>query len=98
MLNQIILVGRIVEIKEIDNHDEITIGVPRSYRNIGGQYEDDFITCNVSQKMTYNLKEYYEVGSLVGIKGRIARLDKDKEMQVVAEKMTFLSSKAKEEE
>lgn len=97
MLNQVVLVGRIVDIKKIDNHAEITLSIPRTYRDINGQYENDFISCNVSQKMIYNFEEYCELGNLVGIRGKIAKLEEDKEMQVIAEKMTFLSNRKTEE-
>lgn len=97
MLNQVILVGRIVEIEEIDNHTEITISIPRTYRNISGQYDDDFISCVVSQNMIHKVEEYCELGNLVGIKGKIAKLEEDKEMRIIAEKMTFLSNRKTEE-
>lgn len=97
MVNQVFLIGRIVEIKNIDNHTEITISIPRTYRNINGQYDNDLISCEISQRMIYELEKYCKLGNLVGIKGKIAKLDKDKEMRVIAEKMTFLSNRKTEE-
>ena len=97
MLNQVVLVGRIVEIKKIDNHTEITISIPRTYRNINGQYDNDLISSEVSQNMIHKVEEYCEIGNLVGIKGKIAKLEEDKEMRVIAEKMTFLSNRKTEE-
>ena len=49
MLNQSILVGRIVrepEVRETENGvkiSNITLAVPRSYKNVNGEYDTDFI-------------------------------------------------------
>lgn len=49
MLNQTVLVGRLVkdpELRETDNGNKvtnITLAVPRSYKNINGEYDTDFI-------------------------------------------------------
>ena len=51
MLNQIVLVGRLVatpEVKELEDEKKvanITVAVPRSYKNADGEYETDFIDC-----------------------------------------------------
>lgn len=107
MLNQIVLVGRLVqdpEIKELENGQRvsyITLSVPRSYKNSDGIYEIDFIPCMAWNNMADNLKEYCKKGDLLGIKGRIqTRQEEDKNIiEIVAEKVSFLSSgKEKEEE
>ena len=102
MLNQTVLVGRLVqdpEIKELENDKKvcnITLAVTRSYKNADGIYETDFIPVTLWQGIAENVKEYCKKGDLVGVRGRLqAREDK---VEVVGEKVTFLSSKAKEEE
>ena len=102
MLNQTVLVGRLVqdpEIKELENDKKacnITLAVTRSYKNADGIYETDFIPITLWQGIAENVKEHCKKGDLVGVRGRLqAREDK---VEVVAEKVTFLSSKAKEEE
>ena len=51
MLNQSIIVGRIVrepEVRETENGNKvtnITLAVQRPYKNIDGEYETDFISC-----------------------------------------------------
>ena len=51
MLNQSILVGRIVrdpEVNETENGNKvthITLAVQRPYKNINGEYDTDFISC-----------------------------------------------------
>ena len=106
MLNQIFLVGRLVqdpEIKELENGQRvsyITLAVPRSYKNADGIYETDFIPCMVWNNIADNAKEYCKKGDLLGIKGRIqTRQEEDKNIiEIVAEKVTFLSSRKETEE
>ena len=102
MLNQTVLVGRLVqdpEIKELENDKKvcnITLAVTRSYKNADGIYETDFIPITLWQRIAENVKEYCKKGDLVGVRGKLqAREDK---VEVIGEKVTFLSSKAKEEE
>lgn len=95
MLNQTVLVGRIVsdpEINETENDKKfttLTLAVPRSYKNADGEYETDFIPCVLWNTIATNTCEYCKKGDLVGVKGRIQSI-KDK-MEVVAERVTFLS-------
>lgn len=98
MLNQIVLVGRLVsdpEINETENGNKvtnITLAVKRSYKNFNGEYETDFIPCIVWNKLAENTEEFCKKGDIVGVKGRLQRLEGNT-LQVVAEKVTFLSSK-----
>lgn len=101
MLNQIVLVGRLVKDPVIEEMEDrkycrITIAVPRSYKNENGEYETDFIPITLWHGIAENTKEYLKRGDLIGIKGRIQV--KDSNIEVVAEKLTFLSSKKEDEE
>ena len=97
MLNQIVLVGRLVsdpEINETENGkkvSEITLAVSRSYKNSEGIYDTDVIPCIVWNVMAENAAEFCKKGDIIGVKGRLQRLEGN-ELQVVAEKVTFLSS------
>ena len=109
MLNQVVLVGRLTkdpEVKKSKNnvsYSYITLAVPRSYKNVNGEYETDFIDCVLWQVMASNTAEYCKKGDIVGIKGRIeSRIyEKDDEKkyltEVIAEKVTFLSNNKVEE-
>lgn len=100
MLNQIVIVGRLVqdpEIKELENGRKvcnITLAVSRSYKNYNGEYETDFIDCVLWTGIAENTQKYCKKGDIIGIKGRLeTREENDKRiLQVVAEKVTFLSS------
>lgn len=106
MLNQAVLVGRIVqtpELRETENGNKlarVTLAVPRSFKNSNGEYETDFISCVMWKGVAENTVEYCKQGDLVGIKGRIQSRQYENEeeqkrqtIEVVAEKVTFLSSK-----
>ena len=102
MLNQTVLVGRLVqdpEIKELENDKKvcnITLAVTRSYKNADGIYETDFIPVTLWQGIAEQTTNYCKKGDLVGVKGRLqSREDK---VEVVAEKVTFLSSRKENEE
>lgn len=97
MLNQVIIVGRIFKItKEDINHKDmakVTIAVPRSFKNINGEYETDFIDCTLWDVIAKSTFEYCKKGGVIGIKGRIENCNEGSGIRVVAEKVTFLSSK-----
>ena len=102
MLNQTVLVGRLVqdpEIKELENDKKvcnITLAVTRSYKNADGIYETDFIPVTLWQGIAEQTTNYCKKGDLVGVKGRL-QVREDK-VEVVAEKVTFLSSRKENEE
>lgn len=109
MLNQAILVGRLTkepEVIETENGKKvsnISIAVPRPYKNVNGEYETDFIDISLWNGIAENTAEYCKKGDIIGVKGRIQvdSFEKDGERKfatkVVAEKITFLSSKTQEE-
>lgn len=110
MLNQTVIVGRIAkdpELRETENGKKVTnvtLAVPRSFKNSNGEYETDFISCVLWKGIAESTVEYCKKGDLVGVKGRIQTrvYEKDEEKkyttEVVAEKVTFLSSRPKEAE
>ena len=103
MLNQIVIVGRLVrnpELRETEGGKKvtnITLAVPRSYKNINGKYETDYIDCVLWTGIAENTSEYCKKGDILGLKGRVQTRayeidDKKKYVtEVVAEKVTFLS-------
>lgn len=105
MLNQVVLAGRLVadpEITTTENNKKmtiITVAVPRAYKNMEESYDTDFIKCVLWAGIAETTCEYCKKGDIVGVKGRIQvnSYEKDNEkkysMEVVAEKVSFLSSK-----
>lgn len=110
MLNQVVLVGRLVrkpELKEAENKSKytyITLAVPRTFKNINGEYDCDFVDCMLWNATATNTVEYCEKGDIVGIRGRIQtrvveeeKDEKDKVVEIICERVSFLTSKHQDE-
>ena len=104
MLNQIVLVGRLVKTPELrltengKKTSTITLAVPRNYKNMDGEYDTDFLDCTLWTNVAENTSEYCQAGDMLGIKGRIqSRIitqddgTKKKKTEIIAEKVTFLA-------
>lgn len=111
MLNQVVLVGRLVQDPELKITEggkkisRITLAVPRNYKNMNGEYDTDFLECTLWTGVAENTAEYCQTGDMLGVKGRIqTRIienedgTKRKKTEVVAERVTFLSAAKKSEE
>ena len=110
MLNQIILVGRLTRDISVNRSEKgvkvatISLAIPRSFKNSEGSYDTDFIDCIAFDTVAENTSEYCSKGDIVGIKGRVqSRVveNEDKKeylTEIIAEKVTFLSSKRQEAE
>lgn len=105
MLNQVILVGRLT--KDLDKIETnrpsimLQLAIPRSFKNSEGEYETDFIDCELWNSVAQNTSEYCKKGDIIGVKGRLESYSVENEngtftykQKVVAEKVTFLSSKS----
>ncbi len=105
-MNEVVLVGRLTKDPEVvttENNKKralITLAVPRKFKNVDGVYETDFIRVVLWNVIALNTKEYCKTGDLLGVKGRIQiNSYKDSEdnthysTDIIAEKITFLSSK-----
>ena len=107
-MNNTILIGRLVktpELRETENKNKvtnITIAVPRSFKNPDGKYETDFIDCILWAGIAETAVEFCKKGDLIALKGRLQTSTLEKEdmpkmnlLQFVVEKLTFLTSKEK---
>jgi single-strand DNA-binding protein len=104
MLNQVVLVGRLVKNPELQVTDNgkkvttITLAVPRGYKNINGEYDTDFLDCTLWTNVAENTTEYCKSGDMIGVKGRIQTRvietedGKRKKTEIVADKISFLAS------
>lgn len=109
-MNQVTLVGRLTgnpEIRELEDgtcRTIINIAIPRDYRNSDGDYDADFVKCVLWNGIASATKNYCHKGDVVGIKGKLQSRtyeteskDKKHVLEVVAEKITFISTKKIEE-
>ena len=109
MLNQVVLVGRLVRSPELRKTEKnksvttITLAIPRSFKNMNGEYDTDFIDCILWENIAKSTTEYCKKGDIIGVKGRIQSrvVEKEEEKkyltEIIAEKVTFLSSGKSEE-
>ena len=110
MLNQIVLVGRIVQEPELKKTDSgknvanLTIAVQRPFKNINSEYDTDFIPCILWTGIAENTVEYCKKGDLVGIRGRlqtriveINEEEKRQYVEVVVEKVTFIAGNKRDD-
>lgn len=109
MMNNFFGVGRLVadpEVKESENgkkYSNFTIVVQRSYKNADGVYDADFLDVVAFGPMAETTSEYCKKGDIIGIKGRVETSsyenedgEKKKSTQIVADRISFISSKAKD--
>ena len=105
MLNQVILVGRLVKTPELfvaetgNKGSIITLAVNRAFKNLNGEYDTDFLDCTLWTGIAENTAEYCKKGDIIGVRGRLqSRIvekedgTKYKKMEVIADKVTFLST------
>ena len=109
MLNQVVLVGRLTRDIVVNKSDKgikvatISLAIPRSFKNCEGLYDTDFVDCVAFDSIASNTSEYCKKGDIVGVKGRVQSRTIENEgkkeniMDIICEKITFLSSHTKEE-
>ena len=109
MLNQVVLVGRLTADPEITvtstgkKITAVTIAVQRTFKNMNGLYDTDFIKCTLWNGIAETTCEYCKKGDVVGVKGRIqtssyeSNGEKKYSMDIIAEKVSYLSSKKADE-
>lgn len=109
-MNNVTLVGRLThepEIKELNDgtfRTIINVAVSRDYRNSDGVYDADFIKCVLWNGIASATKDYCHKGDVVGIKGKLQsrvyeteNKEKKNILEVIAEKVTFISSRRTDE-
>lgn len=105
MLNNVVMVGRLAndpELTENENkkHTQITLAIPRSFKNNNGEYDTDFINILLYGNIAENVIDCCHKGDVLGVKGRVtstAYQDKNEDnklkLEIIAEKVSFLSRK-----
>ncbi len=107
MLNQTILVGRLVYDPELRTLDDgrkvttITMAIQRGFKSAeSGEYETDFLRCTLWSGIAENTVQYCQKGSTVGVKARLAQRSYECSdgknftyPEIIAEKITFINTK-----
>ena len=101
-MNKVILVGRLKDNPKVEQIDDdrrlttITLLIQRSFKDLNGEYLTDEIPCEIWNYFSTTVAEYCRKGDMVGVRGRVEKVN-DKDIAVIAEKVTFLSSKGEKE-
>ncbi len=74
-INKVIIAGRLTADPELRNTQSgktvagFTVAVRRDYKNKGGEYDSDFISCQVWGKKAETLAKYFAKGSEIAVFG-----------------------------
>lgn len=107
MLNNVVLVGRVVRQPELSQTIDgkkvstITLAVTRSFKNaLSGEYETDFINITLWEGIAKCVVEYCGKGAIIGVKARLVHKTYEvpnykslRVVEVVAEKVSFIQTK-----
>ncbi len=83
MLNQVTLIGRVVEVPTIRKYEPdyvtttVVLAVARPFKNVEGNYETDFFRISLWNGVAQNACEYLQKGDIIGIKARLAMKDSE---------------------
>lgn len=110
-MNQVGLVGRITKDPVLRNiskgrvQTSVIIAVNRTFKNLKGEVEADFILCSLWGKLAENTAKHCGKGSLIAVSGRIQSRTYEREDQsrvyvteVVGDNVRFLLTKRRESE
>ncbi len=100
------------EINETENGRKtctVTLAINRNYKNADGIYETDFIPVVMWNGISHNVCEFCKKGDVIGVRGKLQSSittddgntideNKKRELIVIAERVSFLSSGKKTEE
>lgn len=92
MLNTVVLVGRLTYIYETDSIIEVTTTQPIYKDNEQIGQETVINPVLVDSSMIKNIKDYCNIGNVIGVKG--STKNKDNGIIIVGNKLTFLSSQS----
>ena len=111
MLNQVIIIGRLVKKPELRvseggvNYIKATLAVQSEFKNKDGDYDTEFLEFTAFGKLAENTAKYCDKGSLLNIVGSLNNnVYKDKngvnhyQLSIIANKVSFLSRSVKKEE
>lgn len=104
MLNQCILVGKVISINKEDKDVSITLSIARNYKEPSEEeYCIDELDIELSDHLSKTALEYLNEGATVGVKARIKsatiKLDNKpiKQHKIIAEKLTFINTSNRSE-
>ncbi len=110
MLNQFIVIGRLThdpETKILEDGrkvSDITLAVQRTFKNMDGNYDTDFIKITVWEGLATAIESYCKKGVMIAVKARVQSWKYDlpegkklNMLEVIAERISYLASSSKNE-
>ena len=77
-----------------------TLAVQRQYKNANGEYDADYINCQIWRKMAEVIANHTHKGTLIGVEGRLQTRNYENQQgqrvyvtEVIVDNVSFLSSK-----
>ena len=105
MINNVVLAGRLTkdpDIRETGSGHKVanfTLAVNRKFKGEDGEYQADFINCQVWRQQAENLEKYVNKGDLVAVEGRIQTRSYENDegrtvyiTEIVAQSVTYLET------
>jgi len=103
--NLVYLIGRLTtdpETIQTENGKivlDVDLAVQRSYKNVDGVYESDFIKCVLLDGIATKISKYCKKGDLVAIRGQVRtssyendKKEKKYSTEIIVDKLSFLST------
>lgn len=109
MFNNAVLIGRLTDkptLRTLDDGTKVsnfTLAVLRPFRNQAGDFDTDFLPISLWYSTAQNAHQYCNKGDLVCVKGRLVQKVQQindvnyHSIELIGERIIFLSSKNKEE-
>lgn len=112
MVNQVVLVGRLVydpELRELEDGKKvttITLALQRSFKNAeSGTYDTDFLRCTLWSGIAENTVQYCKKGATIGVVARLSQRffeygeeESFSYPEIVAERVSFIQKAHKPQE
>lgn len=104
MYNLVYVIGRLtkeVELVKDENgksYSVVNLAIQRSYKNVDGIYETDFVDVRLHRGIAESTSEYCKKGDLVGIRGRVENHFEEKDGEkisktiIVGDRISFLAA------
>lgn len=95
MINNVVLVGRLVELPKMletptgIKYATIRLEVMRPFKNRSGVYDSDKISVTLWKGIAETVKDVCRIGDMLGIKGRVQSED-GKTYEFIAEHVSFM--------
>ncbi|MFA6739495.1 MAG: hypothetical protein WCS53_03890 [Bacilli bacterium] len=97
MLNQVALVGEVVEMPEQYEEGTFFLKVMRFHKESNGYFTSDLVRCTVWKGGLYSVREAHHLGHVISVSGRLVSAGAGL-CSVLAEKVDYVSRRSPSQE